>query len=225
MDDFNTRRMNMFIGVEQFSQIEAALFPTGSFANELVVDLRQLISELETQASAQETGFGTARQGGQSKDAARAELKESLEAISRTARVMSVTVPGLEDKFRAPRSVSDQALLAIARSFAAEAAPIKAEFIKRGLPATFIEDLNEDIAAFEEAMNQRVQGTQGHITATAAIDELTERGMQIVRELDAIMRNTLANNPAKLAAWMSASHVERAPRRRTTQPPPTPPAP
>lgn len=213
MNDSDTRRMEMFIRVDQFATTEAALFPAASFQSELLITLRQIISDLETQASAQASGKGSARQGGQSKEVARQELRASLEAISRTARVMSATIPGLENKFRAPRSVSDQQLLAIARAFAADALPIKAEFIKRGLPASFIEDLNADIAALEEATTHRMQGTQEHITATAAIDELIDRGIQAVRELDAIMRNLLANNPARLAAWMSASHVERPPRR------------
>ena len=92
------------------------------------------------------------------------------------------------------------------------------------MPADFLEDLEADIEQFEEALTRRVQGRETHVTATAAIDDLVERGMNAVRELDAIMRNMFANNPAKLAAWMSASHVERAPRRRAAQPPAPPPA-
>jgi hypothetical protein len=37
--------------------------------------------------------------------------------------------------------------------------------------------------------------------------------MRIVREFDALFRNTFADDPATLAKWESASHVERrAPR-------------
>lgn len=213
MNDSDTRRMEMFFRVDQFGIAEPVLFPEGTFQAELLMTLRQIITDLQTQVSLQASGMGSARQGGQSKETARRELRASLEAISRTARVMSATIPGLEDKFRAPRSVSDQQLLAIARSFAADALPLKDEFTRRSLPHSFIEDLNEDIAALEEAMTSRIQGTQEHITATAAIDALIDRGMLAVRELDAIMRNRLAASPARLAAWLSASHVERPPRR------------
>ena len=44
-----------------------------------------------------------------------------------------------------------------------------------------------------------------------------------VRELDPIMRNIFDDKPGKLAVWLSASRVERAPRRTTPTPPPTPP--
>jgi hypothetical protein len=48
--------------------------------------------------------------------------------------------------------------------------------------------------------------------------------MRHLRELDAIVRNIFDDDPASLAAWTSASHVERAPRRRQTDAPtPTPP--
>jgi hypothetical protein len=43
----------------------------------------------------------------------------------------------------------------VARGFAEDAAPLKEEFIKRNLPATFIEALQEDIAAFAEAISSR----------------------------------------------------------------------
>ena len=33
--------------------------------------------------------------------------------------------------------------------------------------------------------------------------------MRTVRELDALVRNTFADDPSTLAAWESASHVER----------------
>lgn len=105
--------------------------------------------------------------------------------------------------------------------YAADALAYKAEFIKRGLPATFLDDLNDDIAAFEEALTQRTQGRETHVNATATIDDLIERGMKIVRQLDPIMRNLFEDQPGKLAAWLSASHVERSPRRKQQPQQPT----
>ncbi len=39
-----------------------------------------------------------------------------------------------------------------------------------------------------------------------------------VRILDGIVRNAYANDPGKLAAWISASHVEKAPKKQTPTP-------
>ncbi len=43
-------------------------------------------------------------------------------------------------------------------------------------------------------------------------------GMVIVRILDGIVMNKYANDPGKLAAWISASHVEKAPKKKAPTP-------
>jgi hypothetical protein len=40
--------------------------------------------------------------------------------------------------------------------------------------------------------------------------------------LDAIFRTVYAANPQKLAAWLSASHVEHSPHHQTAAPTPAP---
>ena len=46
----------------------------------------------------------------------------------------------------------DQDLLTTARMFAADAVALKQEFTKRGLSVNFLEALNEDSTAFEQAL-------------------------------------------------------------------------
>ncbi|HEX8138899.1 MAG TPA: hypothetical protein VF544_15125 [Pyrinomonadaceae bacterium] len=223
MTDNDTWRYEMFLRVRQHGTNEAASLASNTFVTSLFNDLSQLITELETYAGAQSSGLTSARQSTRSIGVARDELERDLQAISRTARAMALSTPGLEEKFRLRSRLKDQDLLTFARRVASEALPLKAEFVKRGLDENFLEDLNEDIEAFEEALAQRTQDTATHINATTTIDDLIERGMRIVRELDAIMRNIYEDNPGKLAAWLSASRVERPPRRRPQ--PPAPPAP
>ena len=74
---------------------------------------------------------------------------------------------------------------------------------------------------FDAAINRKSQGGGKHVAATAAIDGLIERGVRHVREIDALVRNTLASDPSALAAWESASHVEK-PARKSRQKPTTP---
>ena len=212
MKDTERRRLEMFMRVLEFCTEHAAQFPPTSFAGEQIAILNSVINALETHARAQSSGRSGARQGAAGKAAARDELMRDLEAISRTARSMALTTPGLEDKFRVPHNKSNQDVLAAARAAATNALPLKAEFIRRGMPADFLEDLAADIAAMDEAITQKARGTESHIAATAAIDTEVERGMTAVRQLDAAVRNTFASDPAVLAAWSSASHVERAPR-------------
>jgi hypothetical protein len=192
---------------------------------ELFTRLNSEIDEVEKHLTAQSSGHSAMLQSSTSKAVARDELRRDLEAISRTARVLALYIPGLEEKFRAPRSVSDQWLLTTARAFAADALPLKTEFTRRGLPEDFLDDLNRDIEAFEQASNQKIREHESQVAATAAIDGALERGINIVRELDVIMRNQFANDPTSLAAWLSASHTEREPRRANANPTTPPPAP
>ena len=217
MTDDNTRCGETFLRVQQLGTDEAASYAGNTFIADLFNSLSTVITDLETHRGAQASGLTNAQQGTRSKEAARAELERGLNAVRRTARSMSIIIPGLEKKFPSVQHLKDQELLTAARMYATDAQPLKVEFIKRGLPAGFLDDLNEDIAAFGEALAQRTQGKEKHVNATATIDDLVERGMKIVRELDPIMRNLFENEPGKLAAWLSASHVERAPRRKAKQ--------
>jgi hypothetical protein len=81
------------------------------------------------------------------------------------------------------------------------------------MPADFLEDVAADIAAMEAAMGEQSGGLGNRIAAGAAIDDAIDRGVEVVRKLDAIVKNKYANNPAVLAEWISAGHTERAPRR------------
>ncbi|MDT7690610.1 MAG: hypothetical protein QOE46_3369 [Acidobacteriota bacterium] len=208
--------------VQEYGVQYGSSFPEGSYGVELFTQLGAVIEGLQAHALDQSKGRSSVRESSASKAAARDEVWRRPEAISRTARVIAFTTPGLENKFRASRGIGDQALLTLARTFASEAEPLKAEFTKRGLASDFIEDLNEVLDDFSAAFNQKAQGRGKHVAATAAIDELVERGMRIVRELDALVRNTFVNSPSALAAWESASHVEKPTRRGRQKPNGTP---
>lgn len=208
------RRQEMFLRVKQLGVDEADALAPYAFVKSLFNSLSEIVTEVERHASAQASGITAVRQGTKSKGVARDELERDLAAIARTARSIAVSIPGLEKKFRFTRDMKDQELLTTARMFASDALPLKDEFIKRGMPADFLDDLNEDLSAFEQALTQRTQSQDVQVNATATIDDLIERGMNIVRQLDPIMRNIFEDNPGKLAAWLSASRVERAPRRR-----------
>jgi hypothetical protein len=57
------------------------------------------------------------------------------------------------------------------------------------------------------------------------IDTLIGQGNKCVVTLDAIAHNKYASNPEKMAAWLTASHLERDAQRGKQPPPAPPPAP
>jgi hypothetical protein len=137
-----------------------------------------------------------------------------MQAITRTARVMALDITGLENKFRLPRSGSDQALLIAASAFATDARPLKAEFIRHEMDASFIEDMEAEIDALQHAISTQNTGRGAHVSATISLDAQTERGLIAARKLHAILRNKFRDDPPALAAWESARHVERVARQR-----------
>ena len=85
------------------------------------------------------------------------------------------------------------------------------------MPAHFLDALHAAIAAWEEAISGRARPRDAPVATTASLDATVDRGIKAVQRLHAIVRNTLRDDPAALAAWESASHVDR--RARTGAPP------
>ncbi len=217
MNDNENRKHQMFMRAHQFLANRASEFGPTSLVKDYAPDLQGIITELDNHAAAENSGSGAARQGTVTRTQARAALREDLEAINRTARAIMDEQPGLDEKFRLPRGNNTQQLLSAARAFAADALPLKADFIAHEMPGNFIEDLDADILALEGAIDDQSGGIGHRVAASEAIDEAMERGAVIIRKLDAIIRNKYANDRAALAEWTSASHTERAPRHRLSR--------
>jgi hypothetical protein len=227
MNNRETRLYETFLRTQEFGTAQTASIAGNAFAVEQFARLRQTLAQLDAQATAQSSSKRSVVESGTSKKAAREKLRAKLNAITRTAKPLEKTTPGIAGKFRAPARLKDQDLLAFARGVAIDAAPLKDEFIKRGLRADFIEDLSAASAEFEHAISRRIQNTESRVASTATVKTRLRECLDILRELDPVIRNIFADDPAALAAWESASHTERASRRaksnpQPAQPPPTP---
>lgn len=222
MTEQETRRLDTFKRVTNFGVKHAGHFPAGTLARELFDNIAGIVKGLEEYAATHSSGRGTARQGTAGKGAARAAIQEDLSILRRTARSMSVVMPGLDDKFRIPRNPSDRELLDTARAFLADAEPLKAEFLRREVPESLFADLAANLAAFEAALIGQYTGTEESVTARASLDSAFDQGTDALRQLDPIVRNKLHNNPGLLTAWESARRTERTTRRPTPDTPPAP---
>jgi hypothetical protein len=209
MNKRNTKLYETCLRVQECQTVLAAKIPADSYAVELFARLGQLLTQLETHTTAQSSSTRAVSESGTSKDAARKVLRARLEAVSRTARPLEKTTPGVADKFRIPARLKDQDLLSFARAVIRDAAPIKAELVKRGLAATILEDIAAAITAFDQAVGRTMQNKESRIASTASVNQLLQECIDIVRELDPIIRNLCADDTAALAAWESASRVGR----------------
>jgi len=177
----------------------------------------------DTQGALQQTGLGSARGAFEAKDTARENLRERMSPIVKTARRMEPLFDGISDIFRMPRNRNDQDLLAAARAFIAQIPAFKDGFLSFAMPPDFDVQLQNAIDAFEASLVPPGSATDQHVEATAEMGASVRRMMLAVRIVDGIVRNVFAGDIGKLAAWESASHVEKAPQTpKPKSPPPTP---
>ncbi len=192
-----------------------------------------MVATLLTTLAAQETAIQSAAQS-QNANASqssghvvrlnglREAVRHDLEDFHRDAVVLAIASPGLEKQFEIPGSGGDQGLLGAARLFIANATPIKADFLALGMPANFLQDLADDLDAFETLLNDKDAARQASSGALRTLDEAIRASAQTIDTLNAIFQKVL--DASALAGWMTAKRFDtiRAHRRKLAPIPPTP---
>lgn len=221
MNDRELRRYAAFGRTQTFCTSHAADFAAGSKALTSASRLGDILTRLDAQKATQASAGPTL------KEVLLDALRLDLQNINRTARSIEQEQPGIAAAIRPPETSGQGALLTAADTIllalkiqptddhAAQAAKtvLLAEFVAHELPATFVQDLAEDRAAIDTAIDAEENASNDGVKSTAAIDQLVREGMKELTTLDAIMHNKYARVPEKLRAWQSASHIERAPQR------------
>jgi hypothetical protein len=220
MNDKANRVYSSFIRIRDFGRDHADEFAANSLGRQAFTTLDTIIAEFDGHAASQASGFGRQRLGTATHGEAREDLRDVIAAISRTAAVLT-DEPGLEGKFSLPASDSDQALLSSARAFATDLTPFVTRFEAHELPG-LVANLNAQIDALEEAIDEQASGTGDHVSSRAAIDDAIERGLNVRRTLDVIVQNKYEDNPVVMAEWTSARHIERAAVRKEKSTPAAP---
>jgi hypothetical protein len=172
--------------------------------------------------TSERSGRSAAHQSVVSKAAARAALRRALEAISRTARGVALDMPDILSKFQMPGDPTDHELVAAARQFAEDAAPLAAAFVAHGLSESFVADLQAALATFERAVRGRALGRETRAGARADITAALDLAFETLRRLDAIVENRVGGDPNALAAWRLARNVGRTPAKGTGPAPAAP---
>ena len=210
--------------VFDFGVAHKDLFPPSSLGGKTLASLGNALAELKECAAAQTSRMGAAREGTNSKAAARAALRNDLDAVARTARAIALKTPGLEKKFRRPRGHSDPSLLNAARTFAQDAEPLQKAFVEHEMPANFLVRLNTKITDLEHAISNQSNGKGEQVAATASLDAAIEKVMAALQALDAIVPNRLAKIGDDSPIWASweTARRERAARSKAAAAAPAP---
>ena len=232
MNDRNIRLADRASRVQTFGIQNTADFAAGSKAQTHFTHINDLLTKLDQAKAGQVPGRA-------SKAALFHALDQDLVNLSRTARQIEKSENGFAAPFRLPGNTSDAAVLghtdavlavledqpADDDATKAKKAALRTRFIEYELPAGFVAHLRADrdaiAAADQHNQSENLEGVEN----TRLIDELLRQINDEVAGLDAIMHNKYTGQPEKLAAWMSASHVERSLRHKQTDAAATPTAP
>jgi hypothetical protein len=94
------------------------------------------------------------------------------------------------------------------RLFLQESEPVKDAFIRCGLPATFVEELQQAVARFEQAINGRNAGKTGAVVSQRGIRSTVKKAVDTVQSLDVLVANALGHDENVMNAWKRDRHVE-----------------
>jgi hypothetical protein len=184
--------------------------PAVARATALFTELGGIKTGMLADAAAQATGFTAFRGGADGREEAFVVLHDEMGVLNWIARGLSKTeFPELREQFRMPRSHSFAAITAQARAFATNATAQEAVFTDRGLPAGFVAAFTAKVDAAEAAVESRNTGLINRAGATAGLKAKGRRGVEILRELDGIMKVALRSNPVLLGAWKVARRIAR----------------
>ena len=120
--------------------------------------------------------------------------------------------------FRMPKQRSYAVLATAALAFSEAVEPHKTKFIERGLPTTFVEDLEALVTQLNADYEQRENGRFNQTGGTAGLEALADEALKLIQQLRPIMREHLKDNPGLLGAWNLASRVQSSRRPKSTAP-------
>ena len=208
---------DMFNRVLDILPVEFADLPTGAAtaaAADLQTQYNVVISE-----SGEQSGFeGTGKGGTAVRAVARRNIHDYLATLARTARIVARQQPGFDSNYPMPWDMNDTELLNEARAVAPKAIADRAIFVGRGLTNEFLESIDGFITDFDasQGVTNVAVGERG--AAVSEKNTAYEKGLDDVDVLNDFIRNFYRNQPAKLAAWKIASHIERSPSKKPVVP-------
>jgi hypothetical protein len=199
MNERDIKQNERFIRVVAYKDDNVAIISTSEKALECFADIAAAIAALETESANQLKGSTDSKKEHSTKNTAREHLREYLQTISRTANAVDYEIPNFSKEFVFPKNRNKQT------------------FIKYGLDAEIINELEAEINAFEATLTKSASAAGMKVTATSEINEAVKKGSIGLRVADVIIKNLFRDNPAKLAAWTTASHLEKPPKRKKEQ--------
>jgi hypothetical protein len=214
----NLDNVQMMARVADFYREHADSFNSNTVAADSFAALGAAVRRISERTTLQIASANELRTTSANLAAARKALESYLRRIVDTAAGISVDKPGVDESFRLPHGQSDQALVETARAFVPEAESIKADFVSHCLPENFVDELRAAVDAFEEARLAKAASLSKRVNATKGLSDAMEKALKLLPRLDAVVANTLGDNPAALAEWNITRTVQKRRQKREAAP-------
>ncbi len=205
---------DMFNRVLDILPVEFADLPAGSVAATAAADLQTQYNTVVSESAEQSSFEGTGKEGTALRAVARENIRDYLSTLGRTAKIVSRETPGFNKSYPLVSAMDDTELLNTARAVASKAVDDKEVFTGRGLTNDFITSIDGFINDFDASKDTSniADGSRG--AAVGDKNTAYEKGLDDVDILNNFIRNFYRDQPAKLAAWKIASHIERSAKRK-----------
>ena len=213
MNDTQRRRMDKIDREEAFFTSNAADFTGNVKAEQYTTMINAEKAKILDFDAQQTSGFDDKRQTQEIYETRRDELIDLLESFVLAADIVDDEIEGTAAKFKKPYPRTDRNLIAKAMSFHTDSAAIEAEFTEAGLPADARADLVAMREAFQQAALANDTAEEKHAEATGGMADSFRKIMEYSKKRGKVVQLKYRNNPAKLAAWTVASHLDRAPKK------------
>lgn len=221
MDDLERRTTDMVLNVGTFGTVNEESFKDNllAVAKFALVQtfITQLINKGEFRTSSDAMKFSQSAR----RKMSRRQLKNTLYELADSAVDIKNNNPDFDNVFVVDgKNLNDANLLETGRSFFGDLTPaVRALFVDYGHDEDFHEELEDEINDFADSINDQGEAFRNRVGANAAIDVLLSDVLKAINTLEVIMPKLLKNDPGKLAEWLSAVKIEKAPKRGN--PPPT----
>lgn len=201
---------DMFNRVLDILPVEFADIPAGSVAKAAATDLQVQYNAVVSE-SAEQSGFeNTSKEGTAIRAVARRNIQDYLSTLARTAKSIARKDPGFDKNYPVVSAMDDTELLNTARAVAPKALEDQAAFIGRGLTLEFLQSIDGFIDGFDNSQDASNAAIGQRGASVSDKNQAFEQGLDDVDILNDYIRNFYRDQPAKLAAWKIASHIERS---------------
>lgn len=212
MRDRERNKLDKYEREAAFMAANAGDYAPGSRGATITAQFAAEIANAKALAAGQTGGADERAQHIEVKGDALDELKRLMKRLDRAGDILEDDFPGIENLFGLPLNRSEASVLAAARAQYTASADYEAALIECDLPADFRVRMNNLIDEIDAA--NRAADTSGgqSVGSTGALKASIEKLGKLSRHLDRINRNKHEADPQKLGAWLTASHLQKAPK-------------